>query len=129
MVFLIGLNVPFPELIKNLSGWMHNKRFGIWKAYLQSEQPTSLGWFVFYTDDGCQLLKEAISDQMENIPVGLHWKTISQGLQGAKPKNLQVKALHVLFDELDAPMAKPLLTALYTSKPSEDHHFPLHVQM
>jgi len=40
---LIGLSVPFPKLIKNLSRWMRNKRFGLWKAYLQSEQPTSLG--------------------------------------------------------------------------------------
>jgi len=40
-----------------------------------------------------ELLQEAISDKLENIPIGLHWKMISQGLQGAIPKNLQVKAL------------------------------------
>jgi len=127
---LIGLSIPFPKLIKNLSGWMRNKHFGIWKAYLQSEQPTSFGWLLFSTQMmDVELLKEAISDQMENIPVGLHWKTISQRLQGAIPKNLQVKALHILVDKLDIPMAKPLLTALYTSKPSEDHQFPLHICM
>jgi len=109
---------------------MHNKHFGIWKAYLQLEQPTSLGWLLFSTQMmDVELLQEAISDQMENIPVSLHWKTISQGLQGTIPKNMQVKALHVLVDELDVPMAKPLLTALYMSKLSEDHQFPLHVCM
>ncbi len=29
---LIGLSVPLPKLIKNLSGWMRNKHFGLWKA-------------------------------------------------------------------------------------------------
>jgi len=109
---------------------MHNKCFGIGKAYLQTEQPTSLGWLLFSTQTmDVELLKEAISDKLENIPVGLHWKMISQGLQGAIPKNMQVKALYMLVDELDVPMAKPLLMALYTSKLSEDHQFPLHVCM
>jgi len=76
-----------------------------------------------------ELLQDAISDQLENIPVGLCWNMISQGSQGTIPKNLQVKALHVLIDKLDTPMAKSLLTALYTSNPSEDHQFPLHVCM
>jgi len=74
------------------------------------------------------LLKDAISDLIKNIPVGLHWKMISHGLQGTIPKE-QVKALHVLVDKLDVHMAKPLLTALYTSQPMEDHKFPLHVRM
>jgi len=128
MVLLIGLSIPFPKLMKNLSGWMCNKHFGLWKACLQSEQLTSLGWLLFSIQMmDVELLKEAISDQMENIPVGLHWKMISQGSQGAIPKNLQVL---VLVDKLDVPMAKPLLTAhLYTSKLSQDHQFPLHVCM
>jgi len=130
MALLIGLCIPFPTLIKNLSGWMHNKCFGLWKAYLQSEQPTSLGWLLFSTQTmNVELLQEAISDKLENIPVGLCWKTIRQGLQGAIPKNMQVKALHVLVDELDIPMAKLLLMALYMSNPPEDHQFPLHICM
>jgi len=130
MALLIGLSVPFPKLIKNLSGWMRNECFGLWKAYLQLEQPTSLGWLLFSTQMmNVELLQEAISDKLENIPVGLCWKTISQGLQGTIPKNMQVKALHVLVDKLDVPMAKPLLMALFMSNPSEDHQFPLHVRM
>jgi len=35
----------------------------------------------------------------------------------------------VLVDELDVPMAKPLILALFTSKPSADHRFPLHIRM
>jgi len=75
------------------------------------------------------LLKDTISDHLENIPVGLRWKMISHGSQGAIPKNQQVKALHVLVDELDVPMAKPLILALYTSKPGVGHQFPLHIHM
>jgi len=109
---------------------MRNECFGLWKAYLQLEQPTSLGWLLFSTQMmNMELLQEAISDKLENIPVGLCWKTISQGLQGTIPKNMQVKALHVLVDKLDVPMAKPLLMALFMSNPLEDHQFPLHVHM
>jgi len=127
---LIGLSVPLPKIVKNLSAWMRNKCFGLWKAYLQSEKPTSLGWLLFSTQTmDINLLKDAISDHLENIPIGLRWKMISQGSQGAIPKDQQVKALHVLVDELDVPMAKPLLLALYTSKPGANHKFPLHIRM
>jgi len=109
---------------------MQNKWFGLWKAYLQSEQPTSLGWLLFSTQSmDVELLKDAISDLIENIPVGLRWKMISHGSQGAIPKDQQVKALHVLMDELDVPMAKPLLMALYTNNPMINHQFPQHIRM
>jgi len=74
-------------------------------------------------------LQEAISEAIDGIPVSLWWKTISQGSQGTIPKDQQVKALHVLVDELDVAIAKPLITALYTSKPTTDHQFPLHVRL
>jgi len=127
---LISLSIPLPKTVKNLSAWMRNKRFGLWKAYLQSEQPISLGWLLFLTQMmDIKLLKEAISDQLENIPIGLRWKTISNGSQGSIPKDQQVKALHVLVDKLDAIMAKPLILAVYTSKPGLGHKFPLHIRM
>jgi len=109
---------------------MRNKKFGLWKAYLQSEKPLSLGWLLFSTQTmDIEVLKDAISDSLENIPIGLRWKTISHGSQGSIPKDQQVKALHVLVDELDATMAKPLIMALYTSKPPLGHQFPLHIRM
>ncbi len=46
---LIGFSILLPKLVKNLSAWMHNKWFGLWKVYLQLEQPTSLGWLLFST--------------------------------------------------------------------------------
>jgi len=55
-----------------------------------------------------RLLKDALAEQIENIHVGLHWKMISLGSQGAIPKEHQVKAMHVLVDKLDATMTKPL---------------------
>jgi len=76
-----------------------------------------------------EMLKDMISDHLENILVGLHWKMISHGSHGAIPKNQQVKSLHVLVDELDVPMAKPLIMALYTSKLGIGHQFPLHIRM
>jgi len=127
---LIGLSVPLPKLVKNLSAWMRNKRYGLWKAYLQSEQPYSLGWLLFSTQSmDVKLLKDAISDLIENIPIGLRWKMISHGSQGAIPKEQQVKALHVLIDKLDVLMAKPLIMALCTSNPTANHQFPLHIRM
>jgi len=68
-------------------------------------------------------------DAIDHVPVGLHWKTISHGTQGSIPKDQQVKALHVLVDELDVNMAKPLIMAQYTSKPLANHQFPLHIRM
>jgi len=47
MAVLISLSVPFPKLVKSLSTWMWNKQYGLWKVYLQSEQPTSLGGCCF----------------------------------------------------------------------------------
>jgi len=75
------------------------------------------------------LLKDAISDSIVNVPVGLHWRTINIGLQGPIPVEQQVKALHVYVDELDVQMAKPLLMTLYTSRTSPGHKFPLNVWM
>jgi len=57
------------------------------------------------------------------------WRTISIGSQGPIPKDQQVKALHIYVDKLDVNMAKPLLMALYTSKTSPEHQFPLHIRM
>jgi len=31
---LISLSIPLPKLVKNLSAWLRNKHYGIWKAYL-----------------------------------------------------------------------------------------------
>jgi len=60
---LIGLSAPQPKLVKALSTWMQNKWYGLWKAYLQSEQPMSLGWLLFSTlMMDVDLLKEAILD-------------------------------------------------------------------
>jgi len=129
-MLLIGLSVPFPKLINNLSAWMRNKCYGLWKAYLQSEQPMSLGWLLFSTQSmDVKLLKDAISDLIKNIPVGLQWKTISIGSQGKIPEAQQVQALHVLVDKLDVNMAEPLLTTLYASKMAVNHQFPLHTWM
>jgi len=76
-----------------------------------------------------ELLKEAISNLIENIPIGLHGKTISQGSQGLIPKEQQVKVLHILVDELDVNMTKLLITDLYASKTAADHKFSLHIWM
>jgi len=127
---LIGLSIPLPKLVKNLSTWMWSKCYGLWKAYLQLEQPFSLGWLLFSTQSmDMELLKDAISNLIETIPVGLHWKMVSHGSQGAIPKEQQVKVLHVLVNELDIPMAKPLIMALYTNNHMVSHQFPLHIHM
>jgi len=44
---LVGMSKLLPKVVKNLSVWMRNKQFGLWHAYLQSEQPISLGWLLF----------------------------------------------------------------------------------
>jgi len=121
---LVGMSKPLPKVVKSLSAWLCNKKFGLWQAYLQLEQLTSLGWLLFSTQMmNVEQLKEAISDEIGNIPVGLHWKTISHGSQGSIPKDQQVKALHVLVDELDVNLAKPLIMALYSSKPPRTINF------
>jgi len=47
------------------------------------------------------------------------------GTQGQVKPEDQVWALHIYVDKLDITMAKPLLMALYESRPSVDHVFPL----
>ncbi len=51
------------------------------------------------------------------------------GIQGQVKESDQVHALHLYVDALDVQMAKPLLLALYPSRPSDDHAFPLHIRM
>jgi len=81
-----------------------------------------LGWLLFSTQSmDVELLKDAISNLIENIPVGLWWKTMSIGSEGQIPKDQQVKVLHILVDKLDVNMAKPFLTALYISKMAANH--------
>jgi len=74
-------------------------------------------------------LKEQISECIQDILVGLCWKMINMGTQGQVKEVDQVRALHLYVDELDVRMAKPLLSALYPSRPSDDHTFPLHIPM
>jgi len=63
---LIGLSIPLPKLVKNLSAWMWNKQFGLWKAYLQLEQPSSLSWLLFSTQSmDVEHVKDAISVLIE----------------------------------------------------------------
>jgi len=60
-------------------------------------------------------LKEQISECIQDILVGLHWKMINMGTQGQVKESDQVRALHIYVDELDVRMAKPLLSNLYLS--------------
>jgi len=66
----------------------------------------SLGWLLFSSllMDTTELLKEAISNHIENILIGLHLKMASIGLQGPIPLDQQVKALHIYVNELDTNM-------------------------
>ena len=76
------------------------------------------------------LLKEQISECIQDIPVRLCWEQmINMGTQGKVKEDDQVQVLHLFVDKLDVKMAKPLLMTLYTSQLSEDHAFPLHIQM
>jgi len=113
---LIGLSMLFVTFIKKLSPWCKEKKFGLWEASLQLEKQVPIGWLLFSTNTMVPLpLKEQITEQIQDIPVGLHWKMISMGTQGQVKEEDQVQALHLFVDELDAQMAKPLLTALYPS--------------
>jgi len=79
--------------------------------------------------NGCGAPKRCNFWAYQNIPVRLRWKTIGIGSQGQIPKDQQVKALHILVDELGINMAKPLLTALYASKTAANHQFSLQIWM
>jgi len=127
---LLGLSTPFVTFIKKLSPWCKEKKYGLWEASLQSEKPTSIGWLLFSTNTMDPIpLKEQISEMIQDIPVGLRWKMINMGTQGQVKESDQVRALHIYVDEMDVRMAKPLLSALYPSRPSDDHIFPLHIRM
>jgi len=115
MALLLGLSTPFVTFIKKLSPWCKEKKYGLWEASLQSEHPMSIGWLLFSTNTMDPApLNEQISKSIHDIPVGLHWKMINMGTQGQVKETDQVCALHLYVDELDAKMAKPLLSALYT---------------
>jgi len=80
MAILIGLSMPFVMFIKKLSPWCKEKKFGLWEASLQSEKLVSIGWLLFLMNTMDPLpLKEQIMEQIQDIPIGLHWKMISMG--------------------------------------------------
>ena len=127
---LVGFGKPFAKVMKALAPWFRKHKFGIWKSALQSEKPTSIGWLLFSTPlMDTDLLQDAIKTSIDGVPVGLRWKMILLGTQGTVPENKKIKALHVYVDELDVPMAKPLLMRLYASKTEEGHAFPLGIRM
>jgi len=76
-----------------------------------------------------ELLKVVVSAAIYDVPVGHCWKMIHLGTQGKVKPEDQMKALHVYMDEANLTMAKPLLTAIYPSKPGETHTFPMEIQM
>jgi len=113
-VLLIGLSILLPKLVKNLSVWMRNKRYGLWKAYLQSEWPMSLGWLLFSTQSmDVKLLKDAILDLIENIPVGLCWKMISHTRHDPKRTTSQ-----------GSPCAGQCIGCTYGQNCSSQHSIP-----
>jgi len=117
---LIGLSSPFTKFIKKLS-LSKEKRFGLSELSLESK--------ILNDTMDTVPLKEQILKSIQDIPVGLQWKMIKMGMQGAVKPEDQVCALHIYVDELDTKMAKPLLMDLYNRWPSADHLFPLHVCM
>jgi len=127
---LIGCQVPFTKLIKSTAHWLRTNKFGLWQSTLQTEKPTSAGWLLFSTQSmDIEILCGKISNAIAGIPIGLRWKMIGMGAQGSIPKDQQVKALHILVDELDMPRAKPLLMGLYSNKLEAGHTFPLGIRM
>jgi len=91
MTLLLGISNPFVTFIKKLSPWCKEKKYGLWEASLQSEKPTSIGWLLFSTNTmDLLLLKEQISEHIQDIPVGLQWKMINMGIQGQVKESDQV---------------------------------------
>jgi len=127
---LIGLSMPSVTFIKKLSPWCKEKKFELWEASLQSKKLVSIGWLLFSMNTMDPVpLKEQISECIQDIPIGLHWKMINMGTQGQVKEEDQVQALHLFANELNVKMAKPLLMTLYESWLSADHIFPLHICM
>jgi len=74
-VVLIELSMPFITFIKKLSPQCKEKKFGMWESSLQSEKPVLVGWLLFSTNAmDMPLLKESISEHIQDILVGLCWK-------------------------------------------------------
>jgi len=73
------------------------------------------------------LLKEQISECIQDIPVSLCWKMINMGTQGKVKDDDQVQVLH-LCRQTWCKDGQTTTMTLYTSQ-SEDHAFPLHIQM
>jgi len=53
-----------------------------------------------------EALQQSITENLQDIPVGLCWKMISLGVQGQLKLEDQVHTLHIHVDKLDAAMAK-----------------------
>ena len=71
-------------------------------AIVLTVRKTDITWLavIFNTADGyLNLLKVAILDKVEGVPIGLQWKMILLGTQGTIPKEQQIKALHVYINE------------------------------
>jgi len=66
-----------------------------------------MGWLLFLTNImDTETLQQAITKNLQDIPVGLRWKMISLGIQGQVKLDNQVHALHIYIDEMDVAMAK-----------------------
>jgi len=77
--------------VKEQADWFKESKFRLWEATTQTEAPASVGWLLFSTNNtNTDILKREILMVIKDIPVGLHWKMISLGMQGKIPKENQV---------------------------------------
>jgi len=124
-----GPESSIPKIHQEAEPVVQREKIGLWQSCLQSGKPVSMGWLLFLTSNmmDTNTLQQVIMENIQDIPMGLHWKMIILGIQGQVKPEDQVHALHIYVDKMDVAMAKPLLMEMYPSRPSLTHKFLLHI--
>jgi len=112
----LGHTRPTSELLENLGWWFKSEGHGLYERALQAENTVTVGWLLYSTRSmDLPSLTEAIAASDPALEVGLRWRLISLGRQGAIPVEHQVRAIHVEVDKTKLAVIKSRLYRIYGS--------------
>jgi hypothetical protein len=114
--------------MEGLGWWFQQERHGLYERALQATETVTIGWLLYSTREmDLVSLKAAIEAVDPQLEVGLRWRLISLGKQGAIPADQQVRAIHIEVDKSKLYILKPILFGIYDHRSSGP--FPNDVKM
>jgi hypothetical protein len=133
MQILIGSAVTAEELIEDLHEFLHppgERYWALYKQKVQAERTKVIGWLYMSTQNiNKETLREAIQ-KVVGFQVGLLWRVITPVQteeNRGQQDNEEVRAIHVVVDEIHTAGDTEVLSAMYA--PGRTEGWPMGIRM